>query len=107
MVGEIFRVILTGYAQCRRRQIDDFETRVNGKPHANKVQREISKQANKLENLPGAYPLYLDHNEDFEVRYHKAFDYKIIFRVFKKVGEVLILTIRNDAEDPNKIKDEL
>lgn len=107
MVGRIFRVILTGYAQRRRRQINDYEERVNGKRRAGKVQREIDKQANKLSELPEANPPYLDHEEDYEIRYRRALDYKIVFRVFKKLGEVLILTIRNDAEDPNKIKDEI
>ena len=107
MVGKIFRVIFTGYAQRRRRQINDFETKARGQGQARKVQREITKQASKLEKLPNAHPLYLDHDEDYEVKYHKAFDYKIIFRIFKKAGEVIILTIRNDAEDPSKIKDEL
>lgn len=107
MVGKIFRVILTGYAQRRRRQINDYEERVNGKRRARKVQREIDKQAGKLKELPESNPPYHDHEEDYEVRYRRAFDYKIIFRIFKKAGEVLVLTIRNDAEDPNTIKDEL
>ena len=107
MVGKLFRIILTGYAHRRRRQIHTFEEKVNGKRRARQVEREINKQAAKLEKSPEANPPYLDHNEDFEVRYRRAFDYKVIFRVFKKAGEVLILTIRNDAEDPSKIKDEL
>lgn len=34
-------------------------------------------------------------------------DYKIIFTIQKKAAEVIILTIRNDAEDPDKIMEEL
>lgn len=107
MVGKLFRVILTGYAHRRRRQIHTFEEQVNGPRRAQQVTAEINKQAAKLEKTPEANPPYLDHDEGFEVRYRKAFSYKIVFRVFEKAGEVLILTIRNDAEDPGKVRDEL
>lgn len=107
MVGKIFRVIFTRYAQRRRQQINDFEEKLNGKRYARKVQRAIDKESQKLEKLPEAHPTYEDHDSDYEVKYTKALDYKILFRVLKKVGEVIILTIRNDAEDPDKIKDEV
>ena len=106
MVGKIFRIIFSGFARRRVRQIQNFEEEVNGKRRANDVRREILKQAAELAKLPDSNPNYLD-TEDEDVRYRKAFSYKIIFRVLKKAGEVFILTIRNDAEDPSKIKDEL
>jgi len=37
------------------------------------------------------------------IRYVKAFCYKVIFTVFKAVKEVVVLTIRNDAEDTNDV----
>lgn len=107
MVGNIFRVIFTRYAQRRRREIFDFEENLNGRRYARKVQRAIDTEARKLEKLPESHPAYLDHDSDYEVKYTKALDYKILFRILKKVGEVIILTIRNDAEDPDKIKDEV
>lgn len=107
MVGKVFRVLFTRLAQNRRRQIYDFEEGVNGVKYAQKVQQAIDDKAKGLEQLPDANPPYLDHDSDYEVRYTKALDYKILFRVLKKVGDVIILTIRNDAEDPSKIKDEV
>ena len=107
MVGKIFRVIFTRYAQRRRRQINDFEEKVNGKRYALKVQKAIDTEAKKLEQLPEANPTYEDHDSDYEVKYTKARGYKILFRVLKKVGDVVILTIRNDAENPDKIRDEV
>jgi plasmid stabilization system protein ParE len=107
MVGKAFRVIFTRYAQRRRREIFDFEGKLNGKRYAEKVQRAIGKEAKKLEKMPEANPLYLQHDSKHEVRYTKALDYKILFAVFKKTSEVVVLTIRNDAEDPDKIKGEL
>jgi plasmid stabilization system protein ParE len=106
VVGKIFRVLFSGFARRRVRQVHDFESQVNGSKRADAVRREILKQAAELEKLPDSNPNYRDV-EDEDVRYRKAFSYKIIFRVLKKAGEVFILTIRNDAEDPNKIKDEL
>lgn len=107
MVGSIFRVIFTRYAQRRRREIFDFEEKLNGRRYAQKVQRSIDKQAKKLEKLPGAYPPYLDHDSEYEVRFTNALEYKILFTILKNVGDVIILTIRNDAEHPDKIRDEL
>ena len=107
MVGKIFRVLFTRNAQRRRQQVNDFEENLNGKRYARKVQRTIDKESQKLKELPEAHPIYEDHDSDYEVRYTKALDYKILFRVLKKVGEVIILTIRNDAENPDKIRNEV
>ena len=48
MVGKIFRVLFTRYAQRRRQQINNFEEQVNGKSYARKVQRSIDKASKKL-----------------------------------------------------------
>ena len=37
----------------------------------------------------------------------KAWSYKIIFTVLKKLGEVIIVTIRHDKEDPDNVLDDL
>ena len=107
MVGKIFRVVFTRYAQRRRQQIFDFEETLNGKYYARKVQRAIDEESQKLKKLPESHPTYFDHDSDHEIKYTKALDYKILFRVYKKIGEVIILTIRNDAENPEKIQDEV
>jgi len=106
MVGKVFRVLFSGFARRRVRQIHSFEEGINSKKRADDVRKEILKQASELDRLPGSNPTYLDA-DDKDVHYRKAFSYKIIFRVLKKAGEVFILTIRNDAEDSEKIKDEL
>ena len=106
MVRTVFRVIFSGFARRRMRQIHDFEENVNDKRRASTIGSEILKQAAELQKLPDANPNYLDA-DDTDIRYRKAFSYKIIFRVLRKTGEVLILTVRNDAENPSKIKEEL
>jgi hypothetical protein len=47
----------------------------------------------------------LPDTEEIEprIRYVKAFSYKVIFTVFKKVSEVVVLTVRNDAEDTEEV----
>ncbi len=61
MVGRVFRVIITMYAQRRRRQVFDFEEDLNGTDYARKVQQMFDEEMKRLENLPEAHPLYLDH----------------------------------------------
>ena len=104
MVGKIFKVIFTSKARRRRQQIIDFETRRVSKAHARKVDREIRKSARKLKELPESHPPLADTEEiEPRIRYIKAFSYKVIFTVFKKVSEVVVLTIRNDAEDSDDV----
>lgn len=106
MVGKVFQIVLARHAQSRRREIFDFEEKLNGRRHAQKVQRAIDREARKLEKMPESKPPYLNHDGGHEVRYTKALDYKILFIASKEDSEVTILTIRNDAEDPDKIKGE-
>ena len=56
MVGKAFRVIFTRYAQRRRREIFDFEEKLNGKRYAEKVQRAIDKEAKKTGENAGGQP---------------------------------------------------
>lgn len=107
MVGKIFRVVFTRLAQHRRRDIFEFEANLNGRSYAQKVQQAIDKAVGKLEKIPESNPPYLHHESENEVRYTKAIDYKILFTIQKYAAEVIILTIRNDAEDPDKIMEEL
>jgi hypothetical protein len=89
MVGRIFRVLFTKNAQRRRGIIDDFETKKGGKRTAAKIQR------------------YLLDGEKTDYNYTKAFGYKLFFKIFKKIGEVLIITIRHDNEDPDEVDRDL
>lgn len=107
MVGSVFRVVFTRNAQLRRKQIHAFEQRLNGEPYAHKIQQAINKSAAELEKFPEAHPNYLEHNSGYEVKYTKAKSYKILFQVLKKVNVVIILTIRNDAENPDNIRKEI
>jgi plasmid stabilization system protein ParE len=107
MVGKVFKVVFAKKAERRRQSIIDFESRRVSPGHARRVDREIRKSARKLKGLPESHPV-LPGTEDMRprVRYTKAFSYKIIFTVFKKLREVVVLTIRHDAEDSVKaIKD--
>lgn len=108
MVGKLFKVVFAKKAQRRQRQIFDFEESESGKKQARKVQREIIKQAKKLKKLPESKPyLPLTEEEPEEFRYTKAFSYKIIFTVLKKIGEVLVITVRHDREDPDDVLKDL
>jgi mRNA-degrading endonuclease RelE of RelBE toxin-antitoxin system len=107
MVGRIFRVLFTKNAQRRRGIIDDFETKKGGKRTAAKIQRAIDEAADRLEKLPGANPGYLLDGEKTDYNYTKAFGYKLFFKIFKKIGEVLIITIRHDNEDPDEVDRDL
>jgi plasmid stabilization system protein ParE len=107
MVGRIFRVVFTRKSLRRRQQISDFEKEAADAKKARKVQREIDKAAKKLETTPDANPTYQVDEDGTRYRYAKAFDYKVIFKVFKKVGEVLIVTVRHDAEDPDVVENDL
>jgi len=44
---------------------------------------------------------------NFEVRYTKAWSYKIIFRILNPLNIVHILTIRHDKEAPEEVKKDL
>jgi plasmid stabilization system protein ParE len=107
MVGKIYRVVFTRYAQNRRREVYHFEERINGKRYAKKIQQLISEATQKLEKLPEIHPLYEYHDSTKEVRYTKALEYKILYHIRIETDEVVILTIRNDAEDPDRIAKEL
>jgi plasmid stabilization system protein ParE len=64
MVGKIYRVIFTRYAQHRRREIFDFEEKLNGRRYAQKVQRAIDEEADKLEKMPESNTPYLEHDSE-------------------------------------------
>jgi hypothetical protein len=51
MVGKIYRVVFTRYAQNRRREVYHFEERINGKRYAKKIQQLISEATGKLESF--------------------------------------------------------
>jgi plasmid stabilization system protein ParE len=104
MVGKVFKVVFTKKAKRRRQSIIDFESRRVSADHARRIDREIRESARKLKRLPESHPI-LPGTEDIRprVRYTKAFSYKIIFAGFKKLREVVVLTIRHDAEDSTKV----
>lgn len=107
MIGKVFRVLFTRSAQRRRNIIDDFETKKSGKRRAKKVQQAIDDAADRLEKLPEANPNYLIDGKKSGHKYTKAFGYKVIFKIFKKIGDVLIITIRHDNEDPSEVERDL
>jgi len=107
MVAHRFQVLYTSYAQQRRKEIYFSEIKLNGVKYARRVQKAIGMASRKLRTFPEACPNFLDHDADFEIKYTKALDYKILFRVIKSSSEVIILTLRNDAENPDTIKSEL
>ena len=88
--------------------IFNFERKRISVVYARKVNREIRAVARKLELLPESLPrLSGSEGEKQTIRYVKAFSYKIIFYVFKKEKKVVVITIRNDAEDPKDVMGDL
>lgn len=108
MVGKIFKVVFSNLARKRRREVFDFEKRRVNTTHARSVNSDIGKAARGLKKLPGSKPLLpKTEDESDEFRYTKARNYKIIFKVLKKIGSVLIITIRSDEEDYDEVLDDV
>jgi|AntRauTorckE5430_2_1112549.scaffolds.fasta_scaffold03999_4 plasmid stabilization system protein ParE len=108
MLGQLFRVIFSRKAQRRLNQINDYQEENVSVSNARKVSGEIRNAARKLERSPQAYPILPGTgDESEEIRYTKAWSYKLIFTVFKKLGEVVVVTIRHDKEDPDDVLDDL
>ncbi len=108
MVGTLFRVIFSRKARRRLRDISDYYTQTASPDVGRKVRQEIVDQTRKLENLPESKPIVPGTEDlDYEVRYIKAWSFKIIFRVLNPIRIVRILTIRHDKEDPEDVKGDL
>ena len=105
MVGKLFRVIFSSKAKRRLQDISDHYTSTTSTAVSRKIREGIITEAKKLEKLPESNPL-LPNTEDinFEVRYAKAWSYKIIFRVLNPLNIVRILTIRHDKEAPEEVR---
>ena len=108
MVGKLFQVIFSSTAKKRLRDISDHYTSTASPAVGRKIRHGIVTEAKKLEKLPESNPV-LPNTEDvnFEVRYSKAWSYKIIFRVLNPFNIVRILTIRHDKEAPEEVKKDL
>ena len=106
MVGKLFRVIFSRKAKQRLKDISDYNTRTASSAVSKKIRQEIVKEARKLEKLPTSKPQLPDTDDyDYEVRYTKAWSFKIIFQVLGNI--VSILTVRHDKENPEDIKKDL
>ena len=108
MIGKLFRVVLSSRA---RRDLDRLEAEHTDRVSAangRKLRRGVIAAARKLERSPAARPI-LPATEDhpLEIRYTKFWSYKIIFVLFRKAGEVLLLMIRHDAQDHDETLDQL
>jgi plasmid stabilization system protein ParE len=104
MVESVFQVVFSRKAMEDLRRIVDYLSQKASKSVGEQVRYRILDQAESLQNLPESKPI-LPGIEDFEheVRYTKAWSYKIIFRIFHPTNTVRILTIRHDKEDPEDI----
>ena len=108
MIGRLFRVFFSSKA---RRDLDrleaEHEDRIS-KANARELRKGIEAAAKKLERTPRVRPNLPDtEDHPMEIRYTKFWSYKIIFVVFKKAGEVLLLMIRHDAQDHDDTLDQL
>jgi len=108
MVGKLFRVIFSSTAKRRLQDISNHYTSTASPAVGQKIRHGVVNEAKKLEKLPESNPI-LPNTEDinFEVRYAKAWSYKIIFRVFNPLNIVRILTTRHHKEAPEEVKKDL
>ena len=104
MVEDVFQVVFSRKARQDLRNIIDYLGQKTSIPICEKVRKRILDESEDLKKLPESKPI-LPGMEDlkFEVRYAKAWSYKIIFRIFHPTNTVRILAIRHDKEDPEDI----
>ncbi|NJC27500.1 type II toxin-antitoxin system RelE/ParE family toxin [Neolewinella antarctica] len=108
MVGKVFKVVFSPKARRRLNQITDYLEEVASKAVARKVRNNILDAADKLKQLPASKPILPDTEDvPFEVRYAKSYSYKLIFRIETTADTVRILNISHDAEDPDRISNDL
>lgn len=108
MVGSLFKVIFSKKAMQRTREISDYYTQSGSTDVAKKVRQGIRDEARKLEKLPSSKPRLPEAEEiDAEIRYTKAWSFKIIFEILNPLNIVRILTIRHDSENPERVKKDL
>lgn len=108
MVGKIFKVVFSPKARRRLDQITDYLEEIASAAVARKGRTNLLDAADKLKALPESKPLLPDtENIPFKIRYAKSYSYKLIFRVEMTVDTVRILNISHDAEDPDKVIDNL
>jgi len=108
MVGQLFKIVFSRKAQQRIREISDYYTENASADVAKNVRRKIAKEAQTLAHLPASKPRLPEAEHlDAEIRYTKAWSFKIIFQILHPMNIVRILTIRHDNENPAEIKKEL
>jgi len=108
MPGKLFRIITTSRSRRNLDQITEYQRQNSSAANARKVRNGILRSASKLKRMPQSKPI-LPGTEGYdpEIRYTKAWSYKIIFSVFTKAREVVLLMIRHDKEDPEEILKDL
>ena len=107
MVGQRFQLVFSRNAKRRLQAIFEFEKLAFNTKKAQSVFDKIDTAANSLVRLPASCPIYLKVEGEVTYRYIKGHDYKVIFQIFEQSLEVLIVTIRHDAEDPESIMQDL
>ena len=108
MVERLFKVVFTRQSRKKIKEIGEYYEENASKEVSKKVRKEIMKKGRSLERYPEGNPL-MPGTEDRkeEIRYTKAWSYKIIYQVLQLKYIVKILTVRHDKEDPDKIIDDL
>lgn len=108
MIGKLFKVLFTKRANRDLNRITAYHQDEISAANARKARNGITRAVKKLEKLPESKPIFPgSEGSDPQIRYTKFWSYKIIFSVFKKAGEVVLLMIRHDKEDPDEILKDL
>lgn len=108
MIGKLFKVIFTRRAVRDLNRIQDYHSKEVSATNGRKARKGILGASRKLTKLPASKPVFPGSEDNQpQIRYTKFWSYKIIFTILKKAGEVVILMIRHDKENPDDIRNDL
>ena len=108
MIDRTFTVVFSTFAGNRIAQIAAYVEEIASVQQADRIVNELLDAAEKLSFLPESKPILPNTAHlPFVVRYTKSRSYKLIFRVELTSDTVRVLSIAHDAEDPERIIDEL
>ena len=108
MMGKLYRVLFSSRARRDLDRLSSEHTDRISPENGRRLRKGITQTARKLRRDPATKPMLADtEDHPMEIRYAKFWSYKIIFVLFRKAGEVLLLMIRHDKQDHDETLDQL
>ena len=101
----IYQVVFSQKARNDLQRILNYYSQKTSIRLVQKIRKHFLNQAEALQRFPESKPTlkWVDEDLGYEVRYTKAWSYKIIFRISHINKTVRVLTIMHDKEDPENI----